>query len=250
MRFRPSTLLLGCSLALGGCTYNLRLAQEPGRSVAFPTGGPWQSMVYAARTDSGVIVVDLGWHGAGAALARRLRRIGAEPRDVTDVFLTHSHRDHIGAWRAVRHARFHLSRAEAPLFEGRMGYADFPSRVGRAVTGRAGPWPGEVAVRPFASDTFFAFGADTVRAFLVPGHTPGHAAYLFRGVLFAGDAVARKPLTGFKGADPVFTTDKRTARESLRSLFERIRPYDVRWVCNAHAKCAALDSAFVRKVTR
>lgn len=248
MRIRSTLVLL--ALALGGCTHNLRPIQEPGRATAFPTAHPWTSMVYAARTDSGVVVIDLGWGGAEGALARRLRALGATPEDVTDVFVTHSHRDHIGAWRAVQGARFHLSDTEAALFEGRAGHHDLPSRLAARVLGHAGPLPGEVDVRPFASDTLFTFGRDTLRAFRVGGHTEGHAAYLFRGVLFAGDAIARKPLTGFKGADAVFTTDPAVARESLRSLFDRVRPYDVRWVCNAHAKCARLDSAFVHRVTR
>lgn len=247
---RSFLFLAALAVALGGCTHNLRLVQEPGRATAFPTSLPWVSMIYAARTDSGVIVVDLGWYGAGGSLRHRLRSLGATPEEVTDVFLTHSHRDHIGAWRTVSGARFHLAESEAALFVGRAPHADRPSRLAKAAAGHAGPVPGEVDVRPFGSDTAFTFGGDTVRAFTVPGHTDGSAAYLFRGVLFLGDAVARKPMTGFKGADALFSESTRQNRESLRSLFDRVRPYPVRFVCNAHAKCAAFDSTFVRRVTR
>src|SRR3954470_16956404 len=68
-----------CSLALGlsGCTYHLAQIQEPGRAVAFTTAGPWQSMIYAAKTDSGTILVDLGWVGAVGKLRGKLRGIGA-----------------------------------------------------------------------------------------------------------------------------------------------------------------------------
>jgi len=117
-------------------------------------------------------------------------------------------------------------------------------------SGHAGPVDGEISLRPFHADTAFAFGRDTVRAFTVPGHTAGSAAYLFRGVLFVGDAVARGPLAGFQPARDVFSRDYLQNRESLRSLFTRTQPYEVRWVCNAHAKCAPLDSAFIRRVTR
>lgn len=41
---------------------------------------------------------------------------------------------------------------------------------------------------PFSKDTVFVFGRDTLHAFLVAGHTAGSTAYLFRGVLFVGDA--------------------------------------------------------------
>ena len=238
------------ALVLGGCTANLSRVQEPGRAVAFPTAIPWTSMVYAARTDSGVVVVDLGWRGASAELRRRLARMGARPEDVTDVFLTHTHRDHIGAWRSVRGARFHVHVDEVALLEGQTRHPDLLSRAAQVAFGEAGPWPGEVKVRPFSRDTLFTFGRDTVRAFAVPGHTAGSAAYLLRGVLFLGDAVARKPVIGWTGADPLFTADPRRGRESLRALLERVQPYGARFVCNAHAKCAPLDSAFVRKVTR
>src|SRR5688500_9725774 len=93
---------LGFAALLGGCTYHLAELAEPGRAVAFTTTGPWRSMVCAARTDSGVMVVDLGWAGAGHRLRGKLRGLGVAPADVTDVFLTHSHRDHIAAWRTVR----------------------------------------------------------------------------------------------------------------------------------------------------
>lgn len=250
MHHLRALVILVLAAVLGGCTHNLGVLQEPGRSVAFPTAGTWTSMVYAARTDSGVIAVDLGWGEAPRALRRRLRALDATPADVAAVFLTHSHRDHIGAWHAVRTARFHLWVPEVPLFTGDSSHADLPSRAARTAAGHAGPVPGEVAVQPFSRDTLFTFGRDTVRAFTVPGHTAGSAAYLFRGVLFVGDAVARKPLTGFKGADPVFSRSAAENRESLRSLFDRVRPYGARWACNAHAKCAPFDSAFIRKVTR
>jgi hydroxyacylglutathione hydrolase len=246
---RPLSLL-GFAALLGGCTYHLAEIQEPGRAVAFTTTGPWRSMIYAARTDSGVMVVDLGWAGAGHRLRNRLRSMGVAPGDVTDVFLTHSHRDHIAAWRTVRGARFHLWLPEQPLFEGTKRHADLPSRAARSSAGAAGPRPGEVDVRPFAGDTAFVIGSDTVRAYSVPGHTAGSAAYLFRGVLFVGDAVARKPWRGYAGADPVFSMDTRMNRQSLIGLFARVPMERVQWVCNAHAKCSRPSERFLTKVTR
>jgi glyoxylase-like metal-dependent hydrolase (beta-lactamase superfamily II) len=235
---------------LSGCTYHMAEVQTPARAVAFTTTGPWRSMVYAARTDSGVIVVDLGWAGAGGRLRGKLRDLGASPADVTDVFLTHSHRDHIAAWRTVRGARFHLWAPEQPLFEGTQKHVDFPSRVARANANDAGPRPGEVDVRVYAGDTTFVVGSDTIWAYPVPGHTAGSAAYLFRGVLFVGDAVARKPWRGYAGADPFFSMDTRLNRQSLIALFARVPMDRVQWVCNAHAKCARPEPRFIRKVTR
>jgi hydroxyacylglutathione hydrolase len=237
--------LLAC-----GCTYHLAALQQPARSFAFTTAGPWRSMVYAARTDSGVVLIDLGWVGAARSLTRGLTTLDATPADVTHVFLTHSHRDHIGGWKAVRGARFHLWEPERPLLEGTRAHADLPSRLARATAGHPGPRPGEVQVSTFSGDTSFVLGADTLRAYPVPGHTAGSAAYLFRGVLFIGDAVARKPLQGYAGADPLFSASTRQNRRSLLALFARVPLERVEWVCNAHAKCSRPSDRFLYKVTR
>jgi glyoxylase-like metal-dependent hydrolase (beta-lactamase superfamily II) len=229
-------------LAAAGCTVGMSAVRKPPYSYASATAPPWSSMVYAARTDSGVVVVDLGWYGAERELRGALRKLGATPADVTDVFLTHSHRDHIGAWRLVRHARFHLAASEAGYFDGAAHHGDLPSRTAEAVLGNPGPWPGEVAVRPFARDTAFVFGADTLRAYPLSGHTPGSAAYLFRRVLFLGDAFAYHRVTGLRGAEPIFSDDRERSAANLRSLMERIRPLGVEWACNAHSKCLRADS--------
>lgn len=250
MLLRRLALLAALAAPLGGCTYHLAAIRQPGTAVAFTTAGPWRSMVYAARTDSGVVMVDLGWVGAGRRLRGQLRSIGAAPADVTDVFVTHSHRDHVAAWRAVRGARFHLFGAEVPYFVGTRRHVDLPSRVARFFAGHSGPRPGEVKIVPFSGDTTFVIGRDTIRAYPVPGHTAGSAAYLFRGILFVGDAVARKPLRGFGGADPLFSMSTRLNRGSLIGLFARVPMERVEWVCNSHAKCARPDARFLAKVTR
>ena len=238
---------LVCLLA-SGCAVGMRAVRQPPYSYATATAPPWSSMVYAARTDSGVIVVDLGWYGAEGDLRRTLRRLGATTADVTDVFVTHSHRDHIGAWRAVRHARFHLAAGEVPYFGGEAHHGDLPSRAAEKVIGNPGPGPGEVAVRPFARDTVFVFGADTLRAYPLAGHTPGSAAYLFRRVLFLGDAFAYHSLTGVRGAERIFSQDTRESAIHLGELIERVRPLGVDWACNAHSKCLRPDSAFVARI--
>lgn len=223
--------------ALSGCAVNLHHIQDPPRAVAVTTFEPTRSMIYVARTDSGVIVVDLGWTGAGRDLRRGLRRVGSEPAEVRAVFLTHSHRDHIRGWRAVPHATFYLSSSEVPHFTGGRAHWDFASRFAAALFPRVYPSAEDLAVHGFRSDTTIVVGTDTVRAFLLPGHTAGSAAYLLRGVLFVGDALSYSALSGIRGASGRYTVDPDANRASLASLRERAKSFHVEWVCTAHAKC-------------
>lgn len=229
---------LGLLPTVLGCSINLRHIQDPPHAVAITTLNVARSMIYAARTDSGVVLVDLGWTGAGRDLRNGLRRIGAEPADVRAVFLTHSHRDHIRGWRAVRHARFYVSREEVPHLTGRRPHEDFPSRFAAALFPGLYPSAGELEVHAFDRDTSLVIGGDTVRAFLLPGHTAGSAAYLVRGILFVGDALAFTGLRGFRPAVEIFTHDSAENRESLGTLRTRVAPFRVEWVCTSHAKCA------------
>ena len=101
---RTSAILFSSGLLLG-CTKDLQLIQDAPNAVAATTTGPWASMMYVARTDSGVIAIDLGWTGFEEILPELLRQLNARAPEVRFVFLTHAHRDHIAAWPLVRQAR-------------------------------------------------------------------------------------------------------------------------------------------------
>jgi hydroxyacylglutathione hydrolase len=252
MRFPIFCGLFLLLLTAAGCAKNLDHVHASPRSQAIPTAFPWTSMIYVVRTDSGAFLIDLGWYGAGTALRRELRDMGLVPAQVTDVFLTHSHRDHIAAWKTVRHARFHMAAGEVPLFLEHQQHRDLPSRVANLVLGNAAPPPAPVDARGFDRDTSFVMGADTLHAFLVPGHTAGSAAYLYRGILFSGDATVH--VYGF-GAGPamrMFTADVRQSRASLAALRDRLAAggHQVEWICTAHAKCAPWSERYWRKVLR
>lgn len=239
----PTSLLAAGAVLflLVGCTIGFRSIQERPDSGATVTGGVWTSMIYAAHTAEGVVLIDLGWDGSGKALKSTLAEVAAEPEDVTSVFLTHSHRDHIAGWPMVRDARFHMAEAEVPYFLGEKSHQGTAPRLASVISPTL-PERGELEITPFSRDTALVFGADTLRAFLVPGHTPGSAAYLFRGVVFAGDALSYTRLSGFRPARGMFSEDPDQARISLDSLWLRVEEHDPRYVCTAHAMCTDYDS--------
>lgn len=234
------------AILLAGCTMNMQRIQEPPASFALTTTGPWHSMIYLARTDSGVVTIDLGWLGARQELKDGLQTLGATREDVVAVFLTHSHRDHIAGWEVVREAPFYLGAAEVARFTGQKEHdGPVPDLLSDLVPAHL-PAPGELDLHAITGDTAIAFGTDTVRAFPIPGHTAGSVAYLLRGVLFVGDALGHTPFRGFHTAEWLYSDDVARSRVSVDALRARLDVRELRFVCTAHAKCATPDEIFGR----
>ena len=238
----------GAAAALTGCARAISPLVRAQTSAVALTGGPNTSMVYVARAGEHVVVIDLGWWGSSGAVEAALQQIDARPGDVTDVFLTHSHRDHIGAWRLVRGSRFHVADAERSLLLGERRHGGWIPRVAEYVKSSGLPRPQDLDVRTFSRDTTFLLGADTLYAFRVPGHTIGSTAYLFRGVLFLGDAVTQNFWSGFAPARRGFSDDADVAAVSLAALWNRLPDGAVRYACTAHAKCRAFSPDFLKDV--
>ena len=172
MTLRRSLLVLPFALA---CSRAMPPLQLPGASAVALTSGANTSMIYLARTTDGVIAIDLGWWSHENALSSALRELNAAAADVRHVFLTHSHRDHIGAWRTVRHARFHLAAPELSRLLGDSGHRAVIPRLADRLNSPELPRAGELAVTTFSGDSTFTIGRDTLRAYVVSGHTAGTA---------------------------------------------------------------------------
>jgi glyoxylase-like metal-dependent hydrolase (beta-lactamase superfamily II) len=240
-RRRP-TALAGVLLAVtvsASCHRSIAPPVEVGRSAVALSGGPNTSMMYLARTSDGVLAIDLGWWGQSRALSSALKKLDATPTDIHWVFLTHSHRDHIAAWRQVRHARFVLAASEEARLFGQSPHGGWIPRWADRLWPPSLPRRGDVVTTGLAMDTAFVFGSDTLHAYPAPGHTPGSMVYLFRGVLFVGDAMTFSHWRGFGPAKRGFTDDRSLAVRSLAALWARLPAGAVRYVCTAHAHCAA-----------
>ena len=245
---RPiSALVLPFFFAVS-CSRAITPLQQAGASAVALTSGANTSMIYLARTTDGVLAIDLGWWGHEGALASALRDLNATPADVRHVFLTHSHRDHIGAWRTVRHARFHLADAELSRLLGDTAHRAVIPRLADRLNSPELPSAGELAVTTFSRDTVFTIGRDTLRAYLVSGHTAGTAVYLFRGVLFLGDAVTYSRFGGFAVAKRGYSDNRRAAADNLDRLWKRLPSDGVRYACTAHARCAPFTQKFIDDV--
>jgi glyoxylase-like metal-dependent hydrolase (beta-lactamase superfamily II) len=240
---------LASALAITACApRHIAPLIEPRASAVVLTGGPAKSMVYLARTSAGVIAIDLGWWGGERAFKDALRDLQADPSQITDVFLTHTHRDHLGALHLVRQSRVHVAAKELSRLTGERLHRGIVPRAVEHVKPSGLPKPNELVARTFSSDTVFLFGADTLRAYLVSGHTAGSSVYLFRRTLFLGDAATYSRLEGYKSARWIYSDDAGQAAANLKALWTRLPKDGVDYVCTAHAHCRAYSADLLREL--
>lgn len=140
------------------------------------------------RNGKRILLFDTGAADASFARAGRLpaslRAAGVEPSQVTDIFLSHRHQDHVGGLLthagalAFPNAAIHLS---APEWEALKADRDAAALVA-AIT------PKVAAFQPGATIV-----PGVVTAIAMDGHTPGHSAYEIASgderLLYIGDVV-------------------------------------------------------------
>lgn len=174
------------------------------------------------RAGERVLLFDTGAGSAsfarGGRLPASLRAAGFEPAQVTDIFLSHAHPDHVGGLLAAdgslafANARIHLSAPEWAALQAAPGNAALATAMAAKVQ----------AFRPNAEPV-----PGTVRAVAVDGHTPGHSAYEIgsgaQRVLYIGDT-AHHYLVSVQQPDWTiqYDRDAPTAQASRRALFDRV----------------------------
>jgi len=164
-----------------------------------------------------------------------LRRLGA----VKAVWLSHGHEDHFADLDLFDDCPLWVSREEAPPLESLEGLLD---AYGIGEPDHRAYWrrvfEERFHFRPRSPSRFFRdgevidLGSETVQVIVTPGHTPGHAAFLFRktGALFLGDY----DLTPF---GPWYGDAGSSIEETLRSI-ERLRGIDAPELVSADGKKA------------
>jgi glyoxylase-like metal-dependent hydrolase (beta-lactamase superfamily II) len=148
-----------------------------------------------------VALVDCGNDKAAEAIKAALTARGLHPADVVAIFLTHGHPDHTAGCKQFSSAKVYAMEEEIPV-------------IGAATT----------VTDPLHDGTITTLDDLTVEAFWVPGHTPGSAVYLAKGLLFFGDAaVAHKDHDMVQGFT-LFAKDPGENLAALRKLEARLAP--------------------------
>ena len=179
---------------------------------------------YAVLDGERVAIVDPGLAAGARGVLRELRTAGLLSR-LTDVLVTHADVDHVGAVpqiQAATGAKVWLGSAEAEILAGtRLPATRFRRLLARR---KRRPLPGNVELLEGGEEPF-----PGVTAVATPGHTPGHMAFTFREVVFAGDAVLGKP-EGLRLMPRILTSNPGQAEASL----ELIAGLGARWLCPGH----------------
>ena len=207
----------------------------PGVFAVRSAGAIW---TYAARAGPSVVLFDAGADPQGRPVDALLAAMGASRAQVSDVFLTHGHGDHTAALGALPGARVHAGAGDVDYVEGRRAAGPVPWLTAIVLS-----VPAAAVSHPVVEEVDVALpGGLSVHAIPLPGHTPGSCAFVFRGVIFAGDILA------WRGsrleAGPAFFDQSPAANESAaRSLLRLARSSPSLLVCTGHTGCTPPGAA-------
>ena len=145
-------------------------------------------MVYLVDCKSELALVDAGVSADISKICKNVKRVGLDPKEISTLFVTHSHIDHIGGVASFRET--YGCKIVAHELD-----SDALERADAELTGAV--WynqklvPCKVDVKLAGSEGSVSVGNKTFRWFHTPGHTPGSISILLNTsdgtILFAQD---------------------------------------------------------------
>jgi hydroxyacylglutathione hydrolase len=191
------------------------------------------SYLYAARAGTHVLLFDTGADPAGHGIDDALSALHAGRGDVSDLFVTHAHPDHLAGAPGLPSAKVHLGEADVAVAE---GHAQPDKLAVRLVAKAQGISPVTVGAPLSGVAAVDVGGGKVVKALPVPGHTPGSYAFLYDGVLFVGDSMTFKQGRLDRGPS-LFDSDGEQLKASVRNLKTQLAGADIDAVCAGHGGC-------------
>jgi glyoxylase-like metal-dependent hydrolase (beta-lactamase superfamily II) len=163
-----------------------------------------------------VALIDAGNDRKGKVILAELARGGLGPDAVEAILLTHGHSDHTGGVLLFAKAKVMALAEDVALTEGRANSRGPMQRLFSAHP------TGIKVARVLRDGETVRVGKAVFRAFPVPGHTAGSAAYLVNGVLVLGDSANATKKGKVAGAPWLFSDSRAKNRESLVALDRRL----------------------------
>jgi len=187
-------------------------------------------VVGAGRT----AVIDRGLASGFDGLMAELRDDEATTGPITDIVLTHYDADHAQVAQRLQEAlgaTVWIGSADADVLRGRLR----PKTAFRRVLRRIARVQLPDGARELTGSGEIFSGLEYLPT---PGHTPGHYAYQWRGVLFTGDAARVAGDGSIRDFYAPLIDDRPLAARSVQFLAQRIRSGSVDWVCSGHSAIA------------
>ena len=185
----------------------------------------WVANIFFYRKNGTTIMIDAGYNYD--TLEEKMRWLGIKPGEIKHILITHQDTDHVGAVEADSPGLFR----DAMLYVGEIENRYLTGEVRRKVIYHLYKLP-QVTIDNekvlLADGQVFEIDGIKIEAFLVPGHTWGHMAYLIDDkYLFTGDTI-------WFGADGGYSfisalaEDNKLAVKSLAMLEEKLRTRNLR----------------------
>jgi hydroxyacylglutathione hydrolase len=191
--------------------------------------------IYGARAGQNLILFDSGADPEAKPVDKLLSALAGSRPDVHDIFLTHGHFDHISGASSFTGSgvRTYLGAADVELAAGTVAPEALATKV---LTLVMRPPPLKITNLLTGGATIPVGEGKTVKALPVPGHTPGSYAFLYDGVLFAGDTMIVKD--GHLETTPgLFDAHPEENRAAIRSLKTQLVADTIETVCTSHGGC-------------
>jgi len=149
---------------------------------------PGDCMVYLVDCKGELALIDAGVSANISKICKNIKAAGLNPKDISTLFITHSHMDHIGGASSFRE-KFGCKTVAHELDSDALERAD-PNLTG-AVWYNQKLVPCTVDIKLSGSEGDFPVGDKTFKWFHTPGHTPGSISILLKtldgNILFAQD---------------------------------------------------------------
>ncbi len=130
---------------------------------------------YVFKVKTGFLLVDAGMDEG--KFKTEIRKLGIEPKQITDILLTHADNDHTGAIGLFPNAKIYMHKDEKQMINGENG--KFPLV---RFKWKYGPY------NLFGSNDTLTLAGIKIKVYHTPGHTPGSCCFLIGGdYLATGD---------------------------------------------------------------
>ncbi len=188
--------------------------------------------IFIIRKGNSLIAIDAGYKNYDGFL-RECDKIGLDPSNVQALFLTHADPDHAGGLDIDQ--KNHFTNAE--IYLGKIEENYLTNVYHRKKIGPFG-MKNSVTIKDgyhlLGDGEVTMIGDIKIQAFLLPGHTLGHLAYLINDeMLFTGDSIALNKNGGWCFFD-IFNYDSRLNIQSLQSLRDKLDIDKIRYVFTSH----------------